>query len=185
MRRVVSSVLLLASAAVFSGSAGMIVAILAARDAALWLGGWGVLLLAQPVVTIGLLCLVVGLAMRWMPDKQLQDAFGPAKLQYRLPGWALIGSGMFLMVDHTLKAAVFGMTAPVHLGIFAYLPVLDPKLPIGLAAMFLGLIVLRRAPRQSNSPSADTLRHAQAYRLAASAEHIYQAPLTQPVPRRM
>ena len=160
MRRIVSSLLLLASAAVFIGSAGVIVAILAARDAAVWLGGWGLLLLGQPVVTIGLLCLVFGLAMRWLPSKQLQITHGPAKLQYRFAAWALIGFGMLLIADHTLKAAVFAITAPGDLGIFAYLPVLDPKLPIGLAAMFLGLIVFRRAPREVAMPDGVGLREA-------------------------
>ena len=61
----------------------ILVAFLAARDAAVWLGGWGLLLLGQPVVTIGLLCLVFGLAMRWLPSKQPQTALSPAKLQYR------------------------------------------------------------------------------------------------------
>lgn len=122
---------------------------LTARDAAVWLGGWGILLLGQPVVTIGLLCLVFGLAMRWLPPKQPEYANTPAKLHYRLAGWALMVLGLLLIADHTLKAAAFAISAPVDLGVFAYLPVLDPKLPIGLAAILLGLIVLRRAPRDT------------------------------------
>jgi len=145
--------LLLASAVVFVGSAGAIVALLTLRDAAVWLGGWGLLLLGQPVVTIGLLCLVFGLAMRWLPSTEPEHEGNPAKRQYRLAGWVLSALGALLIVDHVVKAAAFAMSAPVELGIFAFLPVLDPKLPIGLAAMFLGLIVLRRAPRDAAVPS--------------------------------
>ncbi len=154
LRRVVSTLLLLASATVFVGGAGMIVAMLAARDAAVWLGGWGLLLLGQPVVTIGLLCLVLGLAMRWLPGKGRLSTHGPAKLQFRCAGWALMGFGVLLIADHIVKATLFALTTHVDLGIFAYLPVLDPKLPIGAAAIFLGLIVLRRAPRET--PVAET-----------------------------
>lgn len=127
---------------------------LAALDVALWLGGWGLLLLGQPVVTIGLLCLVFGLAMRWLPEKGRLSTNGPAKLQFRFAGWALMGFGVLLIADHIVKATLFALTTDVDLGIFAYLPVLDPKLPIGAAAIFLGLIVLRRAPRETPAAEA-------------------------------
>ncbi|WP_050929952.1 hypothetical protein [Aestuariivita boseongensis] len=163
MRRLVSSLLLLASAAVFMGGAGMILAILAAADAALWLGGWGLLLLGQPVVTIGLLCLVFGLAMRWLSEEAADPASAPAKLQYRAAAWCLVGLGLVVIAHHTVKATYFVMAAPVEFGVFAFLPVLDPKMPLGFAAIFLGVIVLRRAPRQSADvplPARATFRSA-------------------------
>lgn len=156
MRRVVSSLLLLASAALFMGGAGVIVAILAAKQAALWLGGWGILLISQPVVTIGLLCLVFGLAMRWLSSEDGKAPEEPAKLQYRLAAYGLIGLGILAIADHTVRALVFAMLAEVDLGIFAFLPVLGPKIPIGLASMMLGLLVLRRAPRVSSDEAFAT-----------------------------
>lgn len=156
MRRFVSSLLLVASAAVFMGGAGMTLVILAARDAALWMGGWGLLLMGQPVVTIGLLCLVFGLAMRWLSDDEGEVSAEPAKMPYRIAALGLIGLGCLIIADHMTRATMFAMAAPMDLGVFAYLPVLGPKLPLGFASVLLGVIVLRRAPRQSADATAPT-----------------------------
>ena len=149
MRRIVSSILLLASATVFIGSAGMTVALIALGEAALWFGVfWGLLFLTEPVMTIGLLCLVFGVALRWMPLRPHEPSESPPKLFYRLSGWLLFVFGLLLILDHKWEVVVFAMTAQQDLGLFAFLPVLDPKLPIGVATMCLGVLVVRHAPRQ-------------------------------------
>ena len=165
MRRFVSSLLLLASAAVFISKAGVIVAMLAAKDAALWLGGWGILLISQPVLTVGILFLVLGLAMRWSAEAPQYPSHEPAKMKYRIAAYALIVLGAGIKTDHGIESATFAMTADASLGMFAYLPVLGPQLPLGLAAMLVGLLVLRRAPR------------AQA-KVPVSPAPVFQDPLT-------
>jgi len=137
------------------GSAGVVVAILAAKNAAFWLGGWGILLISQPVVTIGLLFLVLGLALRWSADAPEYGPDQPAKLHYRIAAYGFMFLGVLVVADHVVKVTVFAMIAQTDLGIFAFLPALGPKLPIGLAAMFLGLLVLRRAPRAVEETSLE------------------------------
>lgn len=153
--------------------AGLIVAFLAlvfalmaaGNEAAMWIGGWGLLFLGIPILVVLLTCLFVGLALRARTNgPEVDMAAARVAAASAKPGprfaleWAAIAIGGVLLAVIALEMAsvYFSSFSPIRglgetdrsfVGLLLMVTFLDLKLPIALGLLAFGVARLRTRKR--------------------------------------
>lgn len=139
MRKVASTVFFAAFAGILIGVAAALITLATGTQAAMWIGGWGVLFLAPAALSLALLCLIFGIALRASYPGLSTEPLVPANLSSRVLGYVLIAAGLAVLGYHAISYVGFLTVAGHQLGLYALIPFFGLELPIGLAALLYGI----------------------------------------------
>lgn len=140
MRQAASTAFFVAFAAILVAVAAVLITLMTGSEAAVWIGGWGLIFLAPAVLSLALLCLVFGIALRASFPELSAD---PARAPSPILGWGLIALGVGVLTYHKVTVLLFALTVGPDMGLYALIPLFDLELPVGLAVLLYGVSALR------------------------------------------